>query len=253
MKAFRVAGIAIVLVLAMVGCTQVTQVQGLGTPIPPAAPSATPSPVIYNPTSPIPAPPSIAPTSPFPTTSPALTTTLPTETNGLVDCGGVVTTTERAVSKTTTTKCYKVQGTSMEAIMGDVARSGPKVDGKDAVATATWQLKSSYTTSADGDTCTLVSPEVTLTVTFLYPDLTTPNSAASGPWGAFMRNEVIPHEERHESIALGGAAKLLTELGKVGSRPTCAQVESAADAVATKVNNQTKAEQNAFDNSQSHV
>lgn len=135
----------------------------------------------------------------------------------------------------------------MDAVMADVAQSGPNSGGQDAVATTAWKFSWTFATSDNGDSCSLSNPVMSLSITYLYPQLTTPASAALGPWNAFMRSTVIPHEEHHKDIALNGAAELLRDLPSVGPATTCAALQAEAQDLGRAAQTKTKQQQDAFD------
>ena len=256
----------VLIAVVLVACTSVRRLDtGPGGPLAsPSSPSPTVS--IYVPRSPIPglhrsqSPIPVAPTSPFaptspvPNTSPAADSGVVKEgSKGVVPCGRKEVQTSGGVQVTKTWTCFDVTGGTVAALKADAQANGPTVDGQRRIAATKWGLKWSFTTVSNPDGCDIVSPHVTATITYVYPRATnTKPERTIQKWEQFLREDVIPHENTHGSIAVDGGEKMVTALTNARSAPSCQKAKKNADRAAKNVAGATTAKQNEFDDKEAH-
>ncbi|MEX0991276.1 MAG: DUF922 domain-containing protein [Actinomycetota bacterium] len=175
--------------------------------------------------------------------------------DGLVPCGRKERSIAGAVEVTTTTTCYRVTGSTIDEINAQIEKKGPKVNGRDAVAATRWAIRWGYTSVADGDLCRASKIQVSETLSYEYPNLVAPDAdaATSAEWERFMTDEVIPHEERHGTIATDGADELLRILRRIPDAADCDALRVDIDGAAKRVVRQTRASQDAFDRREQHT
>jgi len=142
---------------------------------------------------------------------------------------------------------YAVSGKSAADLHRAMMRSGPRVDGAQAYASA------SATASQSGDliqgaSCRVNNYRVKLEFTIKLPKLRNEAKLPSldrGRWKPFAQF-LKRHEETHRSIWLGCARTLEKQARQVTAK-TCAQVERKLDDIWNKVRKSCDAKQEAFD------
>lgn len=136
----------------------------------------------------------------------------------------------------------------MDELDAQVARKGPRADGRHAVAVTRWLVKWSYQTRSDGASCSLVKPSIETVAAFRYPTWD-PAGAVEGTlerWREFMAR-VEEHEGHHRALAVKAGVSIRRALMSLPPSSGCSMLEDEASRTFHEVFDSYQAKQEAFD------
>jgi len=158
---------------------------------------------------------------------------------------------QAAVTSSSTTTYYSVDGSTVEEIRADLDRLGP--DGHDAKADGTISWEWTYA-PVDADGCHFASVSVTLAETYVFPKWTRPDDATRAvrrAWDRYVKRLWV-HERGHERISLRAANRIHTRFKNFGSRATCARLAAKANAAGQAILKSSRGQQAAYDTRTDH-
>jgi len=146
-------------------------------------------------------------------------------------------------------KYYDVRGMTSDAIDRDLARRGPIVEGRRALAAAAISLRQSVALGRKGRGCGVVGVDVTVDADVTLPrwrHRSRGTAALRAQWDSFAAYAAA-HEAMHVQIAEEYAARLERQLLALPSQPSCERVSARVKRVNDKLMAQYSAAQKKFD------
>jgi predicted secreted Zn-dependent protease len=128
----------------------------------------------------------------------------------------------------TATEYYPVYGSNSEQILNYLRANGPLSDGERAVGVASAKPSREWKSRQERGSCSIASMTITVDITVTLPRLENSASLATLAlryWQSFAK-DVAEHEQRHVDIYTTGFEEMKGEMLEIGSRPTCAQLET---------------------------
>lgn len=162
------------------------------------------------------------------------------------------------VTLTREEKYYQIAGTTPKELRKQLDKFGPvdKETGKKFDARTDWLIEWHYYYNESTNECKIDTNrvDVTLTLTFTYPEWKYPPDASSSvvdKWNTYMKNLII-HEEGHASIASEGAQTIYDTITAMPSATTCAALEKATNAAAQGKIDEIKGQEKQYDKETEH-
>lgn len=198
-----------------------------------------------------------APDQPEPTFEPVeiLPTELPTA--DLVDPSATSLPELPGVTVVTSEKqFYQITGNTEKELRQQMSALGPPDEetGKIFDARTDWTIKWYFYYDKSNNECKIDRAEVSLSLTYIYPEWNPPADAASAlvsKWNTYMENLVI-HEEAHGSLADDGARIIYQTILDMPPVTTCDALGEATNAAAQEKIDDLKQRQKAYDDETGH-
>lgn len=187
------------------------------------------------------------------------TEVVPTEISPTQPAEPIVTSTPSPdVALTREEKFYQIEGTTPKELRKQLDKYGPidKETNKKFDARTDWVIEWHYYYNESSNECKIDTNrvDVTLTLTFTYPEWKYPPDASSSlvdKWNTYMKNLTL-HEEGHAAIASEGAQTIYDTIIAMPSSTTCAALEKATNAAAQEKIDEIKQQQKQYDKDTEH-
>jgi predicted secreted Zn-dependent protease len=162
------------------------------------------------------------------------------------------------VTVTREEKYYQIAGATPKELRKQLDKYGPidKETGKKFDARTDWVIEWHYYYNESANECKIDTNRVnvTLTLTFTYPEWKYPPDASSSlvdKWNTYVKNLTI-HEEGHASIANEGAQIIYDTIMDMPSSTACAALEKATNAIAQEKIDEIKKQEKQYDKETEH-
>jgi predicted secreted Zn-dependent protease len=123
---------------------------------------------------------------------------------------------------------YDIHGSCENDLLRELKQKGIAWgDGKKYESVTSWHVKWNYGYTADAQTCSADSYQVTVDIVFRYPKWTpmenAPRSLAD-KWDNYMKHLIV-HENEHRDMALAAAAELSHAVSEIPPAKTCTELD----------------------------
>jgi predicted secreted Zn-dependent protease len=155
-------------------------------------------------------------------------------------------------------KLYQISGNTPKELRRQLDKFGPvdKETGKKFDARTDWLIEWHYYYKESSKDCQIDQKrvDVSLTLTFTYPEWKYPPDAASSTvdkWNTYTKNLIL-HEEGHATIADEGAQVIYETILDMPASATCNALEKATNAAAQEKIDEIKQQEKQYDKETEH-